>query len=171
MRIPYSPNPPQPQTPEEAAIVARVEARRHPRPLQPLDLALLHSPPVADGWNSFLGAVRTQTTIPADLRELAISRVAVINTAWYEWYHHAPLAVKAGVSQDAMNWLGLQPGDLADPATAAEGRKRFDERQWAVLLVADEMTRNVRVSDETFATLKGFFNEKEVVEVVTTVGC
>ncbi|KAH6665914.1 4-carboxymuconolactone decarboxylase family protein [Plectosphaerella plurivora] len=171
MRIPYSPNPPQPQTPEEEAIVARVQARRHPRPLQPLDLALLHSPPVADGWNSFLGAVRTQTTIPADLRELAISRVAVINTAWYEWAHHAPLAVGAGVAQEAMDWLALQAGDLAEAAVAEEGRRRFNEKQWAVLLISDEMTRKVRVSDETFADVKKHFSEREVVEIVTTVAC
>jgi alkylhydroperoxidase family enzyme len=170
MRIPYSPNPPQPQTPEEEAIVARVQARRAPRPLQPLDLALLHAPPLADGWNSFLGAVRTQTTIPADLRELAISRVAVVNTAWYEWAHHAPLAVAAGVAQDAMDWLKLQAGDLAERAVAEEGRRRFSETQWAVLVIADEMTRKVRVSDQTFADVRQYFSEREVVEIVTTVG-
>ncbi|KAH7358235.1 4-carboxymuconolactone decarboxylase family protein [Plectosphaerella cucumerina] len=171
MRIPYSPNPPQPQTPEEEAIVARVQARRAPRPLQPLDLALLHAPPLADGWNSFLGAVRTQTTIPADLRELAISRVAVVNTAWYEWAHHAPLAVAAGVAQDAMDWLKLQAGDLAEGAVAEEGRRRFSETQWAVLVIADEMTRKVRVSDQTFADVMQYFSEREVVEIVTTVAC
>ncbi|RWA03937.1 hypothetical protein EKO27_g11168, partial [Xylaria grammica] len=45
MRVPYVPVPPPTASEEEAAIVARVAARRHPRPLQPLDLALLHSPP------------------------------------------------------------------------------------------------------------------------------
>lgn len=85
MRLPYVPDPPPTSTPEEQAIVSRIQARRAPRPLQALDLTLLHSPPVADGWNAFLGAVRTRTSIPADARELAISRVAVVNRAWYEW--------------------------------------------------------------------------------------
>ncbi|KAL2758649.1 hypothetical protein ACRALDRAFT_207786 [Sodiomyces alcalophilus JCM 7366] len=166
MRLPYVPNPPQPANEEEEAIVARIAARRAPRPLQPLDLALLHSPPVADGWNSFLGAVRTRTTIPADLRELAISRIAVINRAWYEWIHHAPLAVAAGVSQEAMDWLKAQSGDLAG---LEDGPKIFNEKQWAVLLLADEMTRNVHVADETFGKVKALFSDKEVVEIVTTV--
>jgi alkylhydroperoxidase family enzyme len=39
-----------------------------------------------------------------------------------------------------------------------------------VLMFTDEMTRNVQVSDETFATLKSHFNEKEVVELTATVG-
>lgn len=170
MRLPYTPNPPQPADPAEEAIVSRITARRAPRPLQPLDLTLLHSPPVADGWNSFLGAVRTQTIVPADLRELAISRVAVVNRAWYEWMHHAPLAVGAGVPQAAMDWLKGQAGDLAEPSVAAEGTDLFGEGQWAALLLADEMTRNVQVSDETFAKVKGLFGEREVVELVATVG-
>lgn len=89
MRLPYV-DPSSPEaftTPEEKAIVERVEARRAPRPLQPLDLTLLHSPSVADGWNSFLGAVRTKTGLKDDVREIAICRVAIINQAWYEWGH------------------------------------------------------------------------------------
>ncbi|KAJ3547607.1 hypothetical protein NM208_g1432 [Fusarium decemcellulare] len=78
MRIPYVSNPPPTKNEEEAAIVKRIEERRNPRPLQSLDLALLHSPPVADGWNSFLGAVRTKTSLSDDLRELAISGLAQV---------------------------------------------------------------------------------------------
>ncbi|KAK7749994.1 hypothetical protein SLS62_008103 [Diatrype stigma] len=104
MRLPYTPNPPtQLATAEDRAIASRIAARRAPRPLQPLDLALLHSPPVADGWNAFLGAVRTRTAaLDPAVRELCICRVAACNRAWYEWAHHAPLAREAGVSEEAM---------------------------------------------------------------------
>jgi len=34
----------------DQAVVERVKARRGERGLIPLDRALLHSPPVADGW-------------------------------------------------------------------------------------------------------------------------
>lgn len=166
MRVPYVSNPPPTTTPEDAAIVERITARRHPRPLQPLDLALLHSPPVADGWNSFLGAVRTKTTLGADVRELAISRVAVVNRAWYEWGHHAPLAVQAGVSESAMEAVKKE-GPLRIEDRPAE----LTEEQWASVVIADEMTRNVQVSDETFAKVKGLFGEKGTVEVVATVAC
>lgn len=47
----------------------------------------------------------------------------------------------------------------------------LSEKQWAVLVYSDEMTRNVRVKDETFAKLKELFNEREVVEITTTVSC
>lgn len=166
MRLPYVPNPPPTTTPEEAAIVQRITDRRAPRPLQALDLTLLHAPPVADGWNSFLGAVRTQTTLAADVRELAISRVAVVNRAWYEWGHHAPLAVQAGVPQAALEHVKTEAPLAMKPTP--EG---LTPAQWASVVLADEMTRNVTVSDETFAQVKALFGERGTVEIVATVAC
>lgn len=168
MRLPYVPDPPPTSSPEDQAIVDRIAARRAPRPLTSLDLALLHSPPVADGWNSFLGAVRTRTLLPADLRELAICRVASVNRAWYEWMHHAPLATAAGVGEGAMELVKTRVGPLGDVDKPEEG---FSAKQWAVLCIADEMTRNVEVSEGTFAAVKGLFEQREVVEIVSTVAC
>ncbi|KAL5594436.1 hypothetical protein BROUX41_001369 [Berkeleyomyces rouxiae] len=164
MRIPYTSNPPVTANATDADIVQRIQERRHPRPLQPLDLALLHSPPLADGWNHFLGAVRTRTSLPDDLRELAISRVAVCNRAWYEWQHHAPLAVKAGVSEEAM-----EAAKIETPLTGVAKNDLLNEKQWVVLVYTDEMTRNVQVTDETFSKLKSLFSDTEVVEITGTV--
>lgn len=169
MRLPYTPDPPSPSTSQsDLDIISRIRARRSPRPLQALDRTLLHSPPIADGWNSFLGAVRTQSTLPADVRELAISRVAVVNRAWYEWSHHAPLAVEAGVSQAAMDAVKDARGPLKLGEKVSE---ELNDQQWAVLVLADEMTRNVTVSDETFDEVKKGWSEREVVEIVATVSC
>ncbi|KAI0847465.1 AhpD-like protein [Daldinia vernicosa] len=180
MRLPYVPNPPQPASEDEAAIVARIAARRAPRPLQPLDLALLHSPPVADGWNSFLGAIRTRTSLDDRAREIAICRVAVCNGAWYEWGHHAPLARAAGVSEEGMGVVGRdvlveeegegEGGDDGEERSRKEAeRAGLGEREWAVLRYADEMTRKVKVSEEVFGALRRVCSEREVVEVTATV--
>lgn len=176
MRLPYVPDPPPTADPDEAAVVSRIRARRAPRGLTPLDLALLHAPPVADGWNAFLGAVRTRTgAVPDDLRELAIARVAVVNRAWYEWGHHAPLAAAAGVPQAALDGLAAEAGPLRLADWGEEGNKAWaaglSEKQWAVVVLADEMTRNVEVADETFARVKDIFGERGTVEVVATVAC
>ncbi|KAI1370771.1 AhpD-like protein [Hypoxylon crocopeplum] len=175
MRLPYTPNPPTPATEADQAIVSRIAARRAPRPLQPLDLALLHAPAVADGWNAFLGAVRTRTSLDARVRELAICRVAVCNRAWYEWGHHAPLAVAAGVSEAGMGVVRRErlvgdggDGDGEKARREAEG-VGLSEKDWAVLRYADEMTRNVEVPEEVFAALRRVCGEREVVEVTATV--
>ncbi|PQE25510.1 hypothetical protein CJF30_00000195 [Rutstroemia sp. NJR-2017a BBW] len=166
MRLPYidpntSPTFSEDQT-EARAILDRVSARRAPRPLQPLDLTLLHSPPVADGWNSFLGAVRTKTSLSDDIREIAICRVAICNGAWYEWGHHAPLAKAGGVTDEGMEILKM------DKCEKGKG-DGLSEKQWVTVRFTDEMTRNVKVPDEVFDELRKWFDEKEIVELTATV--
>jgi len=165
MRLPYidADAPDAFTTPEDIAIVSRVRARRAPRPLQPLDNTLLHSPNVADGWNSFLGAIRTKTSLGDDVREIAICRVAVINKAWYEWMHHSPLAKAGGVSEEGMKVLG------ETDVSAFKGKGGLTEKQWAVVEYTDAMTRDVAVGNDVFAELKRHFSDQEVVEVTATV--
>lgn len=127
-----------------------------------------HSPPVTLGWNHFLSAIRTQTTsIPPDLRELAICRVAIVNRAWYEWMHHAPLASAAGVSPAGMEACkDSSPLVLEDGIPEGSG---LTETQWVVLCYADEMTRNVEVREGTAGRVRGTFGERGTVEVTATV--
>lgn len=161
MRLPEASSTPPADNAEVAAIYARVEARRKPRPLTPLDLALLHNPHIADGWNSFIGAIRLQTSLDDVTREIAICRVAVVNGATYEWGHHAPLALKGGLSEKDIVVLA-QPEPKRENCT-------FTDRQWLVIRYTDAMTRSVRVDDELFAELKTVFEDREAVELTATV--
>ncbi|KAJ4299660.1 hypothetical protein N0V90_004906 [Kalmusia sp. IMI 367209] len=167
MRIPYAPK--EPPTEEDKPIYERIAARRAPRPLIPLDLALLHNTAVADGWNSFIGAIRTKTTVPEALKELAISRVAVLNHAVHEWDIHAALALKGGVSKE-----GLQTAYTSE--VVKKGSKvEFAEKtgltkeQWAVLVYTDQMTIGVEVDDAVSAALKDVLDDKQVVELTATI--
>jgi alkylhydroperoxidase family enzyme len=165
MRVPYTDNPPKNLNPEEQEVVKRVQARRGSLGLIPLDLALLHSPPVADGWNALLGAVRTKTDLYADIREIAICRVARINEAWFEWDAHVPILAKAleregNVAEKLFKVEELNPTEKGP----------LSDSQWAVLQYTDAMTKNVQVADETFHALKDVgLNDKEIVELTATV--
>jgi 4-carboxymuconolactone decarboxylase len=64
--------------------------------ISPLYQVLLNSPPLAHGWEQMLSAVRNRSTVPADVRELVILRVAVLNRAGYEFDAHVPHALAAG---------------------------------------------------------------------------
>ncbi|KAK5114106.1 hypothetical protein LTR62_002675 [Meristemomyces frigidus] len=159
MRLPYIPNDPQMPSESDQAIVERVKQRRGGKLLE-LDKTLLHAPPIADGWNSFLGAIRTQSTLPASVRELAICRVAVLNQAWYEWSHHAPLLRDAGVlSEETVEKIKgrLWKGD------------GLDDKHRVVLEYTDAMTIGCVVGDGVFKKLREVFDEREIVEVTTTV--
>ncbi|KAG0153196.1 hypothetical protein PDIDSM_5046 [Penicillium digitatum] len=165
MRLPYVADPPATSTPDEARILASVQARRAPNPLLPLDLALLHSYPVTEGWNSFIGAIRTRTTLTTVIRELAICRVAVVNGALFEWEQHAPLLTEGGLGSEAMKVIGDAQADFSDAAASLV----LSADQRAVLKYTDAMTKTVTVPDEVFAELKGCFNEREVVEITATI--
>lgn len=153
----------------DLAVANRIRARRAPGPLQALDLALLHSPAVADGWSSFLASIRTETTLPAAIRELLICRVAVINSAWYEWDDHAPLAMQAGLSVEAMDLLKKK--DLKNVDKTQQVRAGLTDKDWAALVLTDEMTQNVKVRRETFCELQMHFGERELVEIIATISC
>ncbi|MEU9452594.1 carboxymuconolactone decarboxylase family protein [Streptomyces sp. NPDC048277] len=136
-------------------IADRVRARRGGT-LQPLDRMLLHSPPVADGWNSLLGAVRERMSLPAGLRELVILRIAVLNRAPYEWQAHEPDARRAGLGDKEL-------------AEVREEKPEFAGRTARVIAYADAMTRDVRVPDELFDALRADFDDTELVELTATV--
>jgi alkylhydroperoxidase family enzyme len=144
---------------EPKEVVASIRARRGGRLLE-LDRMLLHSPAFARGWNAHLGAVRSELTVPAKLRELAICAVAVLNGAEYEFLHHAPEFAKAGGTQaqlDALRKLTPTGVDLAP----------FDAVDRAVIALTTEMTRAVRVSDATFAGAQTVLpNDQQLIELI-----
>ena len=138
-------------------VAERVRARRKGA-LTPLDLMLLHSEPLADGWNTLMGAVRSRFELPADLRELAICRVAVLNDAPYEWQAHAPLLQQAGFSDEQLAAV-REFGDAADLIPVHR----------LVLAYTDAMTRDVRVPDDVFAAVLDELGERGTVELTATV--
>jgi 4-carboxymuconolactone decarboxylase len=136
----------------EGEVATRIRARRGGA-LRPLDKVLLHSPPVADGWNSLLGAVRADLALDAALRELIVLRIAVLNSATYEWAAHEPVARRAGVTDEQLR--ALRTGDRAP----------FDSGQRAALDYADAMTIDIEVPDATFAALRPHFDQRGLVEL------
>lgn len=120
--------------------------------------ALLNSPPIAAGWERMLTAVRNQTGVPADLRELVILRVAVLNRASFEFHAHVPHAQQAGVPDATIEAVRQMP--LADV---------FSPRERLVLELTDAMTRDIEVPDALMARLQAEWDAQGVLELVATV--
>lgn len=148
-RLPYA---------EDGGETAERIRERRGGELRALDLMLLHSPPVAEGWNTLLGAIRERTTLPATLRELVILRVAALNGAEYEWAAHEPVAREAGV------------GDAQLAAIRAGDRAPFSPAHRAAIAYTDAMTRNVQVAQPVFDALHEHFDQRQVVELTATIG-
>jgi len=119
---------------------------------------LLNSAPIAQGWEAMLTAVRNKSSVPADLRELMILRVAVLNKASFEFEAHIPHALKAGVPQEKIDALrSLTLSNL------------FTDEEILVLQMTDHMTRDVEVPAELMAKVTQQYSAEKVVELVATV--
>jgi AhpD family alkylhydroperoxidase len=142
--------------PELAAIESRIMAERGRISL--LYQVLLNSGPIASGWERLLTAVRNETSVPADLRELIILRVAVLNGAAFEFDAHVPHAQKAGVS--ARKIQAVREQALSDV---------FAPLERLVLELADAMTRDIVVPSAVMEPLRDRLDAKSLVEIVATV--
>lgn len=147
---------------DPAELVAEVRARRGGTLLN-LDRMLLHSAPVARGWNQLFGEIRgSNLSIDPKLRELIMCGVAVLNHAEYEFFQHEPFFRQAGATDEqviALRKLG-QPDFPSSLFTSLE-------RMVATLTL--ELTRNVLAPDELMYSLKEELGEQGVVELVTVI--
>lgn len=156
-RIAYQPE----NLAEPAALVDAIRARRGGRLLH-LDRMLLHSPPLAAGWNGYLKAIRTELALDPRLRELAMCVVASLNGAHYEFHHHAPEFLRAGGTAQ-------QVEALRQPVQALHTAGLFDDAALAALRLTIEMTRQVTVDDGTFAAIHAALGDRQTVELVGVI--
>lgn len=150
-RIPYLPA----DLRDPTDLVDAIRARRGGALLN-LDRALLHSPPLARGWNAFLGAIRSELGLAPKLRELVTCAVAALNGARYELHHHGPIFLRAGGTETQL--AALARGDVDGPV--------FDELERAVLRLVRETTRDVSVRDSTFAAVRERLGDRGTLELV-----
>jgi 4-carboxymuconolactone decarboxylase len=142
--------------PELAPIEAGIAAERGR--VSPLYQVLLNSPPMAQGWEQLLTAVRKRSSLPPDIRELVILRVAVLNRAPYEFDAHVPHAQTAGVSDEKIEALRLAP-----LASLFAGRER------SVLQLTDVMTRDIEVHAALFEAVQAHFDAQAMIDLTVTI--
>lgn len=120
--------------------------------------ALLYSPEVGDAAQTLGALLRFESSLPADLREVAILTVARHWRADYEWFAHAIIAEREGLDPATIEAIkaGKEPSDGADRALV----HRF----------VSELLENKRVSDETYAAAVEKLGEKGCVELVVLAG-
>jgi 4-carboxymuconolactone decarboxylase len=143
--------------PELAQQEARILAERGR--ISPLYQVLLNSPPIAHGWEQMLSAVRNRNSIPADVRELVILRVAVLNRAPYEFDAHAPIALAAGVPQAAIDAIRTVPLPADAPLSAV---------QRVAMRLTDAMTVDIEVPDALWDEVRAHFDAQGLLDLVAT---
>ena len=107
------------------------------------------------------GELSTQVALDNKVVELAIIRVLQINKAAYLLsVHLSKLAAAAGLSARQIKALPRW-----------RQSKVFDERERAVLNLAESMTKTIRVAQSIFDALRRHFDERQIVELTVIIGC
>jgi AhpD family alkylhydroperoxidase len=93
------------------------------------------------------------------LRELAILRIAQVRGVRYEWAQHVPIAIGTGVSRE-------QIGELERWKESS----LFDDEEKTILQYTEEVVRDSRPQDETFAAASKFLDNPSLVELTLSIG-
>jgi 4-carboxymuconolactone decarboxylase len=120
---------------------------------------LLRSPSAAKPMIELLDYLRFHTSVPARLNEFAILIQGRVWRSQVEWHAHYPLARKAGVAEQTLSDL---------KANRRPGSMQPDEA--AVYDFCTELYSTRQVSDATYARLRQFLNEKQVIDLTLLNG-
>jgi AhpD family alkylhydroperoxidase len=120
---------------------------------------LARYPALAKAFLAFNGHLLYGSTLSPRQRELLILRVASLRRCDYEWAQHVILAETAG----------LHPEEIARVA------KGPDAPGWTVIerslvKAADELLADGSVSGHTWSVLASHFDDRQLMDVVFTVG-
>jgi len=105
-----------------------------------------------------LGAAVLSSSMDARRREIAVLRVAHATSAGYERAQHERLARNAGVTEQEIDAIATE-----EPVAS------LDEEANLICRVADEVSRNVRLSDGTLEQIVGRYGPREAAEVILLV--
>jgi 4-carboxymuconolactone decarboxylase len=120
---------------------------------------MLRSPVFAQKMFDLLHYLRWQTSVPLRLNEFAILIVARQWRSQVEWFAHAPLALKAGLSPQIVAELKNNRRPANMPPQEA-----------AVYDFVTELTTAREVSDETFGRARQLLGEQQVVDLTAVAG-
>ncbi len=152
-RIPMVPE--QPEDPQLAEMFAEVKQRWPQVPN--LYRVLGNSPEMLRAWLDVAWPLRLNASTSRRTRELMILHGARLTETAFEWAHHVPLALEAGVLQSEID--RLYEGIIPDSVSEAEG---------AALQLAKEITVGPEASAECIEALKAHYSAAEIVELVLT---
>jgi 4-carboxymuconolactone decarboxylase len=120
---------------------------------------MLRSPVFGQKMFDLLYYLRWQTSVPLKLNELAILIIARQWRSQVEWFAHAPLAIKAGLSPEIVAELktNRRPSNMPPEESVV-----FD--------FVTELTAKHAVSNETFDRAKQLLGEQQIVDLTAVAG-
>jgi 4-carboxymuconolactone decarboxylase len=120
---------------------------------------LKHSPEMAKRAIPLFEYVRNESTVPLQIRELAILTTARAKDCSYIWNRHVSLARQSGVS-----------GDLIDALRDQRPLPPMSELEAAVINMGMDFFRTNRIDQRTFDVILSHLGAQGLVELATLMG-
>jgi len=155
-RLPYIDRESLPEADRE--IYDRLTRERGGAPVGNIFRTLANAPNLLRRFNALGGELRNGTQLDPKLRELALMTVGRLTDAEYEFTHHWNISLQVGVKREQLEHLAQ-----------FETSPLFNDHERAVMRYAVEATRDVKVSDEVFSGLRGFLDDRRIMELVMNV--
>jgi alkylhydroperoxidase family enzyme len=136
----------------------RPKGAHRPKGLNALGV-LARYPELSRAYNVFSGQIMYGSTLSARHRELVVLRVATVRDSQYEWLQHVASAGDNGVDADEVARVVAGPD--------APG---WSDLERALLRAVDELLGDALVGNATWAALAAELEERELMDLVFTVG-
>lgn len=120
---------------------------------------LIRYPKLYKRWAVFGNHTLFKTSLAPREREMVILRAAWRAQSRYEWGQHLSLGREAGLSEEEMERIKT---GASDGAWSAADR--------CLLTAVDELVDDTLIADDTWAELKAIFAERQLMDLVFTVG-
>jgi 4-carboxymuconolactone decarboxylase len=121
--------------------------------------AALHRPELADKWQQLGAALRYGTSLSPRLSELAILVTARVWDSQFEWYAHAPHALRAGLTPE-----------IIEAVRTSERPEFGNADEQAVYDYVTELQQKHSVSEATYQRALELFDVIGVVELTALTG-
>lgn len=123
-------------------------------------MVMANNPDLGKAYNAFGKHFLVTNTVPLRPREIIVMRVAWLVQSDYEWHNHVGYCLNLGMSLEEIAAIKDGP-DSAFP---------FSDEDRAVMRGCDELIRTNDLSDATWAALSQYFDRKQMMDFVFTVG-
>ena len=116
---------------------------------------LANAPASFHGFLDLATSILMQSELDPRRREIAVLRVAHVTRAPYEWAQHVRIAAMTGVTPEEIERIG-RDGPV-------EG---LDEEAALLCRVAEEISRDVRLSDEALESILARYGVRQATELI-----
>lgn len=131
--------------------------RANPRDAGNVLGTLVRHPDLTRAYLHFNAHLLRASTLSDRVREVALLRAVHVRRSDYLWDHHLPLARRAGLTDAEID--AIAEGDPVDTLDRL------------LVRTVDELNATNTVGDATWSALREHFDERQILDLLFTIGC